>query len=469
MELQNTEKQVECIQTGNPETEWQRSRPDVVLYRPHRQENNDQDNEHLCVFKSPKSDELLAIWTQSSCESYGDNHIAFSRSEDGVNWLEPEIIAGPEKDSPALQASWAFPIVSKNGRIYCFYSQEVILSDEHEKNSDGAFGAVVDEFVPHSPHWTPKRSGCVSGLLDYLFSDDNGHTWQKGEPVALPKTEYDDPNPNNPPGWIVWQVPARIPDGKYLAPASHGIHHKKVDYKMNGWWDGSAFAHFLRFDNIDDNPEGKEIQVTWLPANGQGLTVPHATKPYIQNGMEPSFVTLPDKRLFAVLRTYTGHIWYSVSKDNGCTWQKPQVLRYFDQGEKIKQPSAPCPVYPMSDGRFLLLYHNNDGTLGPYSQFKDGKWDLNQLNHIRRPGFISVGYFQPNADQPIWFSDPIQLFDTDGIIVGPKQTAEIATYTSYTEYKGKRILWYPDRKYYLLGKYITDEILAGADYSWEKN
>ena len=46
------------------------------------------------------------------------------------------------------------------------------------------------------------------------------------------------------------------------------------------------------------------------------------------------------------------------------------------------------------------------------------------------------------------------------MIVGPKRTAEIATYTSFTEFKGRRTLWYPDRKYYLLGKHITDELLA---------
>jgi hypothetical protein len=26
---------------------------------------------------------------------------------------------------------------------------------------------------------------------------------------------------------------------------------------------------------------------------------------------------------------------------------------------------------------------------------------------------------------------------------------------------GQRVLWYPDRKYYLLGKLISDEMLAG--------
>ena len=47
------------------------------------------------------------------------------------------------------------------------------------------------------------------------------------------------------------------------------------------------------------------------------------------------------------------------------------------------------------------------------------------------------------------------------MIVSLKGTNEIGTYTSCTVYKGKQTLWYPDRKYYLLGKFITDELLAG--------
>ncbi|GAH18610.1 unnamed protein product, partial [marine sediment metagenome] len=100
-----------------------------------------------------------------------------------------------------------------------------------------------------------------------------------------------------------------------------------------------------------------------------------------------------------------------------------------------------------------------DGRLGSYSQFKS-HWEVNQLNFIRHPAFIAVGEFRANAHQPVWFSKPKQILNTDGIPVGPKGTAEIATYTSLTEYKGKRLLWYPDRKYYLLGKYIGDELLA---------
>jgi hypothetical protein len=79
----------------------------------------------------------------------------------------------------------------------------------------------------------------------------------------------------------------------------------------------------------------------------------------------------------------------------------------------------------------------------------------------RRPAFITVGTYHPDAHQPIWFSAPKQILDTDGVPVGPKGTSEIATYTSLTHLKGKRTLWYPDRKHFLLGKHITDGMLAG--------
>lgn len=84
----------------------------------------------------------------------------------------------------------------------------------------------------------------------------------------------------------------------------------------------------------------------------------------------------------------------------------------------------------------------------------------NHLNYIRHPAYIAVGEFRPNAHQPIWFSSPKLILDTNGVEIGPKKTAEIATYTGITEWPGRRVLWYPDRKYYLLGKYLPDELLA---------
>ena len=48
--------------------------------------------------------------------------------------------------------------------------------------------------------------------------------------------------------------------------------------------------------------------------------------PLLSVAPEPSLVRLPDRSLFCVMRTNTGHIWYSVSKDEGETWCSPRRL-----------------------------------------------------------------------------------------------------------------------------------------------
>ena len=105
----------------------------------------------------------------------------------------------------------------------------------------------------------------------------------------------------------------------------------------------------------------------------------------------------------------------------------------------------------------MLVYFNNPGKVGEYDQFKD-VWETNQSNFLRNPAHIAMGEFRPKAHQPIWFSQPLILLDTNFVPVGPKGTSEVATYPSVTEKKGKRVLWYPDRKHFLLGKYLPDKI-----------
>src|ERR1035441_9798140 len=111
------------IREGDPATEWKRSKPDVTVYLPKQGGLNDGDNEHFLVFESPKGD-LLATWTQSSIEGNGDNHIMLARSSDGKSWAAPIKIAGPGPGEDIPETSWGFPIVSRKGRIYCFYSQD---------------------------------------------------------------------------------------------------------------------------------------------------------------------------------------------------------------------------------------------------------------------------------------------------------------------------------------------------------
>ena len=422
------------IQPGNPATEWRRSNPDIVVYLPKEEDLNDGDNEHFLVFESPGGD-LLAMWTQSSCEGRGDNHIVIARSTDNETWSEPKWIVGPRSGSNEPQASWGFPLVSRQGRIYCFYTKYL------KTNLPG----LTANYNP------APNMGC-------FYSDDDGHAWIQGDDVPFPKTRFDHPDPEVGPDWIVWQKPIRDSQGRWMVGYSQDTSPILRSYTPAGWWETETRCKFMRFDNIDEGPDPREIQITWLPFDEEGLTVPYPKNPNISISSEPSIVLLPDGRIFTTIRTHTGYIWYSVSDDDGEHWRKTEVPRYKDDGEPVKHPIAPCPIYALQNGHYLLLFHNNDGRLDSYSQFQS-HWEVNQANFIRRPAFIAVGEFRPDAHQPIWFSKPKQILDTDGIPVGPKRTAEIATYTSLTEYKEKRVLWYPDRKYYLLGKYITDELL----------
>ncbi|MDC0936084.1 exo-alpha-sialidase [Pirellulales bacterium] len=407
------------------EKEWLRSDPDVVVYLPRGGEHNDGDNEHFLVFPAPKSEELLAMWTQSSVEDHGDNHIVLARSSDAENWSEPQWIYGTHKGTSEPQASWGFPVVSRRGRIYCFYSSA----------PQGAEAGV-------------------SGVLGAHISDDNGHTWTKGAETIV-RTTLEDPadlDSEETEFFIVWQKPIRDRHGRVLA----GYTQWTKD------WVGSIY--FMRFDNIDEGPDPADLKITWLPDDGKAIRLPRYVQP--TGCEEPSIVLLPDGRLFTTMRTTTGYIWYSVSDDDGHHWRDAEVLRYRDNGQPIKQPHASCPIYPLRDGRFLLVYHNNDyyarnKLYGEALPENHPNIPIGPIYCYRRPAHIAVGEFRPRAHQPIWFSEPKQILDTDGMPVGPKRTDEIATYPSITDFKGKQVLWYPDRKHFLLGKFVDDKMLSG--------
>jgi len=419
---------------GDPATEWRRSSPDIVVYIPRGGERNDTDNEHFLVFEAPSREEMLAVWTQSSCEGRGDNHLVLARSADGVHWSEPRFLAGTRADGTGKQASWGFPVVSRSGRIYCFFTREVDRFDN-------------------------SRQG--SGTMGCLLSDDAGHSWRDAGDIPMPRSRHDHPDAAIPKNWIAWQKPIRDHSGRWLVGYTLCTSNAALADPPAGWWHTDSRCYFMRFENIDEGPEPGDLRIRWLPDDDAGLEVPMPMRPGLAAAQEPSLVLLPDGRLFCTMRTLTGFVWYSVSEDGGVHWRPPEVLRTRDNGPGIEHPLSCCPVYPLSTGQFLLLFHNNNGRAFGHDQ-SELDWQTNHLDHIRHPTFISVGTFVADGHQPIWFGEPYELLDTDGVPVGPKNTSEIATYTSMTEWRGTRVLWYPDRKYYLLGKLLPDDLLARA-------
>ncbi|NMA47154.1 MAG: exo-alpha-sialidase [Lentisphaerae bacterium] len=407
--------------------ELQRSAPDYVVYVPKSVDGStfDTGNEHFLVFPGPDGS-LMAVWTQSSYEGAGDHRIMFTRSaDDGRSWSTPVHVVGPRRPGDGRMASWGFPLVSRSGRIYVLYNQ---------------YQGIDDVIHQHT------------GTMDGVYSDDCGRTWSKPETVPMPRSAFDHPNPAVPSNWIIWQIPMRNLAGKHFYGVSRWVSKAvRTPPMTSSWTQWETVIEFCRFENIDDDPAVSDIKTTWSPAS-QALRVPHYQQPLLSVAQEPSIVRLPDQRLFLVMRTMAGCIWYAVSADDGATWSNPSPLLRRDHGQPILEPLCCCPIYQLHDGRYVLLHHNNSGRVNGCAP--------EDTHSNRRPAFIALGEYRPDAQQPIWFSDSKIFMDNDGERLGPLKRIDIGVYPSLTTRNGEDVLWHPERKFFLLGKKITAEFLA---------
>jgi hypothetical protein len=416
--------------------ELERSKPDYVCYVPRHWDGSTHDglNEHFLVFDGPDGS-LMAVWTQSDVgagprEAARKNRIMFSRSvDDGITWKPPVRLVGSKSNAdPEHMSSWAFPMVSRGGRIYVIYNQNT-----------GSRG------------WTEMHTGKMAGI----YSDDHGNTWSRPQFIPMPASRFDDPEGKVPAEWIVWQIPMRDRNGGFLAGYTHWFHPARCRMKKTeAWTQHESVVEFMRFLNVDGHPEPRDLKVSYAAWGDKSLRVPYYRDPLMTVAQEPSLVRLPDDRLFCVMRTNSGYIWYSVSADDGENWCAPRPLLRRDFGEPILQPVSCCPLYRLSTGRYILLHHNNRGGYLETPEATSGP---------RRPAYIALAEFRPNADQPLWFSASKQLMDNGdvGIDGDPNgRQKSIGVYTSFTNHKGNDVLWHPERKFFLVGKKITPEFLS---------
>ena len=413
--------------------EWRRTDPDLVVHIPAEPPRDPEAADHVLVDYTPGGD-LLAVWTMATKPDRSDFNVVTARSTDGgVNWTRPEPVH-PPGPKPGRVSQFGFPVISRNGRIYVFYNR------------------------------TTGTGRPSAANLRCRYSDDDGYTWTEGG-VEIPyrRTRFDHPDPGIAATCIVWQKPTRDAKDRPIVPFTRTTHpyvltEVNADH-MGGYVDmGECRCEFLRFDNIDDNPDPKDVKLTWLPDDADELiSVPYSFEPHKSLGytfcQEPGLVLLPDGRLFTEMRTANGNIWYTVSDDDGHTWRPTEVLRYRDGGDPVLNPIAPSPMFSLEDGRYILFLQNHDG----FGYGGRGPLDLNS----RRPQFLAVGEYRPDAHQPVWFSEPLFLFDTQKIGVFPLNFMWLSMYASFTEREGRRVFWYTDRKIFVLGRYITDEMLAG--------
>ena len=405
------------------EAELQRTNPDFVVYVPRSTDGStgDTGNEHFLVFEGP-GDALSAVWTQSTYEGEPDQRIAFSRSKDGGNtWQPPKTIAS--RKGHKGMASWGFPMLSRSGRIYVVYSRHI----------------GVNDIFRH-----------MTGLMGCVYSDDAGESWSTEQTIPMPRDRWDNPDPEMPLNWIVWQKPLRLPEGKYFAGFTKWVSPAvRPPAPIKVWWAEASVIEFLRFENLDDDPEPADLRVSYFAQENEAVQVPLIGHPDVPVAQEPSVVSLPDGRLFCTMRTTTGFAYYTVSGDAGLSWTDPQPLRQTDTRLPLRHPCSPCPIYQVSEGEYIFLFHNHDGHFGG--------WGPRDSDFHRRPLYVARGLFRPEARQPVWFSEPVLLMDNDGV---PLLRTDLAMYASVTATDDGVILWYPERKFFLLGKKITREWLS---------
>lgn len=393
------------------------NRPDYVVFIPRQPRDKekrdpskpgDTYNDHFQVIE--RDGKLFAFWTQASKEADIDQHIAFSKSLDkGETWSEPVILAGsPNKKNPGLLASWQQPMFSKSGRLYVLWNQQT---------------------TSRGPH---------CGQMFGAYSDDKGDTWSAPKMVPMPRMLRDPEDPLVPPSWCNWQRPLRLgKDGRYLVGVSR---HGKAPAEAKG----SCMIDFLQFDNIDDNPVVDAITLSFFATNERALSVEH--KKFGSAAEEIGLVKLPDGRLFGLMRTSAGHPFWTQSRDGGVTWTQPKPLLDRDGGTPYLHPRSPCPIYDWkgpeaASGYYFALVHNTFDFNGEREYQKRG------------PLYLIAGRFNPKAEQPIEFAPP-KLF--------AERENGNSFYSSYTVADGQGVLWFPDTKFYLLGRVIGPEWFEGV-------
>ena len=419
------------LTTADP-GEIQRTGPDYVIHDPTggtARPWDDEDfywlNEHILVH--PVGDgSLLATWTAERLDAPCLMRIGVRRSTDGgSSWSPPVWVDGREAGGGGQGAAWQVPLESPGGRIYLLYT-------------------------------LCKPPAGYAGGLYCRYSDDRGSSWSSRYALPLPPSAIDSADPGREPvRWIGCSGMHRTAAGQILIPFTHWACNPRVPAGTAPFKERYSHVEVMRVENLDEAPPPDRLAFSYLNRDAP-VTAPHESVAGASFAQEPYLVDLPGGTLFMTLRTNRGEVWYAVSSDQGRRWDQARPLRTRDGGRRLLHPCSPCPVFDLGGGRYLLLFHDNDG----YALGADSRWHVRN----RRPTYACVGEFRAGAQQPIRWGGARLLIDNDAVPWGPpgQGRLESAAYVSMTHVAGRRVLWYPDRKGFLLGKRLDDDWLAAG-------
>jgi hypothetical protein len=229
------------------------------------------------------------------------------------------------------EASWAMPLKIPGGRVYVFYT----YNDQNVSEYRGR-----------------KIRSDTLGQFAFKYSDDHGRTWSPNRYI-IPSRKFAIDRNNFSGGEILlmWGVSKPM-----ISAGSVYFGAAKVAYPSI-WW-GPNEGVILRSDNLLRERDPEKIRWEMLPEGDTGLRAPRG------NIAEETFVVALDNGdLYANFRTADGYLGQATSRDRGRTWKDRQYAVYRPGGRRIRNPRGPATMQRFSNGKHLLHFYNNSGSL----------------------------------------------------------------------------------------------------------
>lgn len=353
----------------------------------------------------------VTTWSQGSHEGHPDERIVCSLSSDmGRTWGEPGTIVEsvPVEEE---RAAYGIPfVVPESDRIYLFYFVTA--------NTEGKLWAREGRLAPGQRRY-PEHG---AGRLYFVFSDDRGESWSPRREIVLP------PRDSNtfPDRWHAWvNHPAQLmPTGEVIFTFGS---HPMNQMGRRAWQLGTAEVGVVRCENILMERDPEKLEFTLWPKGPRGIRtdVRHSwdcaplrrllerfdgdRSETAYNFQEMTVIALADGRWVGLGRSFLGSPAYVVSTDRGQTWSLGQPLCYAPGGEPVHHPMTMCPIAPTGDGRYVLLFTNNDGSQRGAAHVWDGD------GHTRNPQWFAVGRAIEGEERNggLVFGEPRVLVDVD--------------------------------------------------------
>ncbi|MBN2853435.1 MAG: hypothetical protein JXQ23_11935 [Clostridia bacterium] len=324
----------------------------------------EQYSDQPYVVIADNRDWVCVITTVKGDEGARGEHIGITRSADkGDSWTPLLFLENAQEPESAYGVLLKVPY----GRIYCFYNF----------NKDDVRFIESSEGLHHRVD--------MQGYFVFRFSDDHGVTWSDRYEVPVRETKVDRNNAYQGKIRLFWTVgkPLLIRDSCYFP-----IHKIQDMLTVSEGW-------FIHSPNIGVEKEVSKLIFETLPDGEEGLKTPEGGGLIAE---EQSIVSISDGSLYCVYRTVDGHPAYSISRDGGHTFSKPQYQAYAD-GRLMKNPRAANFIWKLKNGKFLYWFHNNGG-----------RWYEN-----RNPVFVSSG-IEADTDKGKtikWSQPELILYDRD--------------------------------------------------------